>query len=242
MSSPYATHVSGLLSNAASYHQSFYDAETFHGPSLYFHQRALQTRHSADFERHLEYVYATLVSWGMHRMGPGGSKMQPFVLFRSSAEGLREQVAAAQAIDPARITNDEWNTLRSVFCGIKVMASGTSIVGNSKVMHHMIPNIVPPIDREYTFRFLRGNTSISNDLHGEWATMRTMIEEFFIPVVCDQRFAPAVKPWLDNAGLYAWDTSPMKVVDNLIIGSRKLARVVQPQGQPALDSPSGVRT
>ena len=26
------------------------------------------------------------------------------------------------------------------------MASGTSLVGNSKVMHHMLPNIVPPIE------------------------------------------------------------------------------------------------
>ena len=45
----------------------------FVGPSLYFHQKALEC-YEKEFlsDRHLEYVYATLVAWGMHRMGPGG--------------------------------------------------------------------------------------------------------------------------------------------------------------------------
>lgn len=30
--------------------------------------------------------------------------------------------------------------------GYKIMASGTTIVGNLKVMAHMIPNIIAPID------------------------------------------------------------------------------------------------
>ena len=34
----------------------------------------------------------------------------------------------------------DWSILKDIFSGLKIMASGTSLVGNSKVMHHMRPN------------------------------------------------------------------------------------------------------
>ena len=49
-----------------------------------------------------------------------------------------------------------------------------------KVMHHMLPNIVPPIDREYTLRYLCGNTNIANDLDKEWKTMMAVTVTFCI--------------------------------------------------------------
>ncbi|MDQ3666537.1 MAG: hypothetical protein M3410_08150 [Acidobacteriota bacterium] len=70
----YQERVADILTNAERYHSAYYQAETFRGPSLYFHQRALETRESADFSLHIEYVYATLASWGMHRMGKRGSE------------------------------------------------------------------------------------------------------------------------------------------------------------------------
>lgn len=210
-----------LVENAETYHKAFYVAEALRGPSLYFHQQSLATRNAPDFARHVEYVYATLVSWGMHRMGPGGSKMQPFDIFLNSAQALRERIAVCQGFAPQAMREDHWTTLREVFCGLKAMASGTSIVGNSKVMHHMMPNIVPPIDREYTFRFLRGNTNISNGIDREWAIMREMINGFFVPVVTNLAFRAKAEEWTADAGRFPWDTSLMKVVDNLIIGARK---------------------
>lgn len=221
MTDAVAEKIADLIANADRYHGAFYTAETFRGPSLYFHQQALGTRRSPDFLRHVEYVYAALVSWGMHRMGPGGSKMQPFDVFLTSAGALREKIAACQEFVPHEMRPDQWTTLRDVFCGLKVMASGTSIVGNSKVMHHMMPNIVPPIDREYTFRFLRGNTNIANGIDREWSIMRDMIAGFFMPIATDSSFAVKVSSWMGDPEEHPWDTSAMKVIDNLIIGSRK---------------------
>lgn len=40
----YENKVKDILANAEKYHQAYYKAETFVGPSLYFHQRALETR------------------------------------------------------------------------------------------------------------------------------------------------------------------------------------------------------
>ena len=217
----YEHKVRDILVNAEKYHQSYYKAETFRGPSLYFHQRALETRHEPGSLTHLEYVYATLASWGMHRMGKKGSKMQGFDAFRISTESLLEKIFQAQKYDYREMDDIKWSILESIFRGINIMASGTSIVGNSKVMHHMLPNIVPPIDREYTLWYLRGNTNIKNDLNYEWQLMKEIISRFFIPVAADTEFASKASTWISRKNFYPWDTSILKVVDNLIIGSKK---------------------
>jgi hypothetical protein len=88
-------------------------------------------------------------------------------------------------------------------------------------MHHMMPNIVPPIDREYTLRFLRGNTNIANDPRREWQLMKEIVTEFFIPVACEARFDSTAKNWMADQAAHQLDTSVLKVVDNLVIGCRK---------------------
>ena len=207
------------LEHADRCHAAYHAAETFGGPSLYFHRRALETRHAPASPQHLEYVYATLASWGMHRMGAGGSKMRAFEEFSASVEPLEKKIVEAQGFKPGAMNEAGWSTLKDIFSGLKIMASSTSLVGNSKVMHHMLPNIVPPIDREYTLRYLYGNTMIANDVDKEWRTMREIISGFFIPVAIDPAFAAKADKWI--AVQRPWDTSVMKTIDNLLIGSRK---------------------
>ena len=210
-----------ILSNAEKYHGAYYKAETFRGPSLYFHERALATRYDPSSLTHLEYVYATLASWGMHRMGRGGSKMRSFEVLSQSVQTLKDRIAEAQTFDFREMSEIKWAILREIFCGVKVMASGTTLVGNSKVMHHMLPNVIPPIDREYTLWFLRGNTTIRNDLETEWLLMKEIISQFFIPVASDTTFYSKAEQWMKRNEDYPWDTSVLKVVDNLVIGSKK---------------------
>jgi hypothetical protein len=210
-----------VLENAEIYHDAYYKAEVFRGPSLYFHERALATRNDPASLTHLEYVYATLASWGMHRMGPGGSKMQSFRVLFQSVQDLHGRIAEAQTFDFREMTDVKWAVLREIFCRIKVMASGTTLVGNSKVMHHMLPNVIPPIDREYTLSLLRGNTTIRNDLEAEWLLMKEIISEFFIPVGSDTTFHSKAVQWMERNADFPWDTSVLKVVDNLVIGSKK---------------------
>ncbi len=217
----YEDKVREILTNAEKYHDAYYKAETFRGPSLYFHQRALATRHAPVSFTHLEYVYATLASWGMHRMGRGGSKMQSFEALSKSVQALNGRIAEAQTFDFHETTDIKWSILKEIFCRVKVMASGTTLVGNSKVMHHMLPNVIPPIDREYTLWFLRGNTTIKNDLETEWLLMKEIISQFFIPVASDTAFYSKAEQWMKRREDYPWDTSVFKVVDNLVIGSKK---------------------
>ncbi len=218
----YDTQIAEILDNLDKCHEAYYVAGTFGGPSLYFHQRALETRHEPWSKPHLEYVYATLSSWGMHRMGKRGSKMEPFDIFQKSIDSLSDKIVEAQQFGFNTIDENQWAVLKEIFRGINVMLSETSLVGNSKVMHHMLPNIIPPIDRTYTLWYLRRNTNITNDINFEWSLMRDLMSGFFTPVVSNVRFQEKAHAWIGQKELFPWDTSPMKIVDNLIIGVKNL--------------------
>ena len=221
MMTSYEEKVKEILEKAGEYHKAYYEAKTFGGPSLYFHQRALDTRQTPDSLTHLEYVYATLASWGMQKMGPKGAKMQYFDTYRQSILCMIEKIKEAQKFDIRDMNEHKWVLIKEIFQGINVMASSISLVGNSKVMHHMLPNIVPPIDHEYTLDYLRGNKNIKADLDDEWQIMMGIISDFFIPIASDNDFEKKALNWIERKNEYPWDTSILKVVDNLVIGRKK---------------------
>ena len=109
-------------------------------------------------EQYLLLVYATLISWGMHRMGPKGAKMKDFRHFRKSIEKnanvictLSKYKLQGKDFDLNKIKED----LRQLFLGIDVMASGSRFVSSSKIMHFLLPELVPPMDRQYTLKFFK---------------------------------------------------------------------------------------
>jgi len=213
----YQHQISSLIENLETLHQLFYAKAIFSGPSLYFHRKALEARHMPDNERYLEYVYATLVSWGMHRMGAGGSKMLPFNEFKSSVDILKNEISEAQNIDITNITVADWVRLEKIFKGIKIMKTETNIVGNSKVMAHLMPNIVPPIDRAYTLRYLK--ETVKNGHEFEWPLMKNIIEKFFIHIATNKSFSNLANRWMGDQNKNPWDTSAFKIIDNLVIAA-----------------------
>jgi len=102
------------------------------------------------------------------------------------------------------------------------MASGTSLVGNSKVMAHLVPNLIPPVDRQYTLTFLFGHGRITNGIESEWRTLAEILTGFFYPILQSQPFQLRAKGWLSANQQPSSDTSELKIVDNLIIGLLKI--------------------
>ncbi len=213
--------ITQVLKKADFYHRQYYAVKTFGGPSLHFHRRALGLEGSVLPDLRIELIYGVLASWGMHRMGKGGSKMMPFDVFQESLRGTGDQIARARRINPAVMNEGDWRVLKFIFKNIRVMATGTTIVGNSKVMSHLVPNAIAPVDREYTLKFLFGNGNITNDLDKEWLLLRKIHEEFFYSIVNDARFAKQACMWIANQVEWPWDTSELKVADNLVIGAMK---------------------
>jgi hypothetical protein len=160
-------------------------------------------------------------------MGPGGSKMREFEEFRNSLQVVWPAALRLQGKTPADINASDWTELKGVFCGIRCMASGTSLVGNSKVMAHLLPNLIPPVDREYTLKFLFRNDQITNGIEVEWGKIEQVLQDFFYPVAQSPLFQSRAKGWLAHNDRFLWDTSPLKILDNLVIGFSKIVRAKQ---------------
>lgn len=216
-----APKVTRVLRNAGSYHRQYYAVKTFGGPSLHFHRRALGLDGRVPVKGMPELIYGVLASWGMHRMGKGGSKMLPFETFEASVHAIAADIAKAKRIAPAAMRDANWSLLETIFKGIRVMKSKTSIVGNSKVLAHLLPHAVAPVDREYTLKFLFQSGNITNHLDKEWLLFRKIHEEFFYPIANDAVFQKQATKWIGNQSKWPWDTSPLKVIDNLVIGAMK---------------------
>jgi hypothetical protein len=213
-----------LLQSLDAAHDAYYRAGIFGGPSLHFHLRALEAGKGGDLDSFSESAYALLAAWGMHRMGRGGSKMVEFEEFHASLKPLWATLLRLQRIVPDDLDGGGWQELSRVFCGISCMATGTSLVGNSKVLAHAIPNLVPPVDREYTLKFLYGSGNIANHIDRECQTFQTILRDFFYPVAGSSQFQSKAREWLQQPADFRWDTSPLKIVDNLVIGLMKTQR------------------
>jgi hypothetical protein len=210
-----------LLRNLNAAHTAFYEAAVFSGPSLHFHLRALAAAQAGDLASFSEAVYAVLASWGMHRMGPGGSKMREFEEFAASLTAVWPLVLRLQGTLPHELTDGHWDDLAALFFGIKSMKSETSLVGASKVMAHAVPKLVAPVDRAYTLTFLYGHGRVRNDPQAEWITLRKVLQDFFYPVAASPTFVKKAQAWMKQPATFRWDTSPLKMIDNLLIGFQK---------------------
>ena len=218
----FEAHREVVLSSLDCAHDAYYRASVFSGPSLHFHLQSLEARKKNEFELFAELVYAVLTAWGMHRMGPGGSKMREFDDFRDSLAKVWPLAQDLQDVDPDNFNEEHLAGLEQIFTGLRVMASGTSLIGNSKVLAHLLPNIVPPVDRAYTLRFLYGHGRIENGIVDEWEKLRCILVHFFYPVVLSSRFREKAAEWIERKDTFKWDTSPLKVADNLVIGLSKI--------------------
>jgi hypothetical protein len=211
----------------------FEQSNAFPGPSLYFHERALARRrvHSRasdllEDELFFEYVYAVLPAWGMHRMGRQAAKVGKF---GDMVESFRRSLSRIEALWDRRIVaippdevDQVGRTVWDVISNLKVSTSGTRIVAGSKALHHVLPDLVPPIDRQYTFRFFTGQMNVA---HGE---RRAFLEWF--PYLCEigRERRSGIERAMERGGFMA--TGPAKVVDNAIMGFMQLRGAAPGQG------------
>jgi hypothetical protein len=211
-----------LLGRLDEAHSEFYLAATFGGPSLHFHRRTLQAIDRNNFDESVEYLYALLASWGMHRMGLGGSKMREFEGFKESLKRVWPITLELRHKIPSDLEDEDWSSLRKTFCELRCMDSGTSLVANSKVMAHLLPKLVPPVDRQYTLKFLFKHGRITNGIELEWRRLEEILTGFFYPIADSSVFKDRAAEWLTRPDQFKWDTSTLKIVDNLVIGLSKM--------------------
>jgi hypothetical protein len=222
--------IEALIEGFDEHVRYFEAANAFSGPSLYFHHRAIARRRThtsvmallAD-EQFLEYVYAVLPSWGMHRMGPQRAKVTDFgelvAALRAAAPVLTElwplQITRLAPGSVPAVSKRAWQ----VIAGIRASTSATQIGAGSKTLHHVLPDLIPPIDRQYTFRFFTGQTEV------RFGDQRAFLDWFPALTEIAERCRAPIDAALGRGGVLA--TGPAKVIDNAIIGFMQ-AKSAQP--------------
>jgi hypothetical protein len=204
-----------------SYVDFYFQLPKFSGPSVYFHEKTIGlVRNSNNFEDLIistnfqESCYATLTSWGMHKMGPTGPKLKNFKDFSESILQNKTKILSLKPYHLNEITEDQMKNLLPqidlLFQNINIMDSGIKLVGNSKLLHHILPDLIPPMDREYTLNFFYGNKLVDS------SNERKKFSEifFFFWYIC-KKLDLQNDDYLKYPG---FTTSIPKLIDNAIIG------------------------
>lgn len=211
-----AERIDDLCRNFLDYLACFDRAEHFAGPSLYFHQRAIQRRRelnspraAIEDERFREYLYATLAAWGLVRMG--GVKMHDFGRLTQSLARCAPRIELLAGLQIEALSADKVTSVAKHICTIigelEITEATAKLVANTKALHHLLPELVPPIDRKHIGRFFGWQPVRMQD---HWQPFTDMFPRF-----C--QIARTVGP-SQYVGTGEWRTSPTKVLDNAILG------------------------
>lgn len=212
--------VNKLIQNFDKCIEKFNESRKFTGPSVYFHDQTInmhKKEESVDLIQDkvfLEYLYATLASWGMHRMGPGNTKLSEFEIFQKSILLEKEKIEKLQNLEIDSIPENELpQTIKEIYQIISRLQVGigdTKIVIGAKTLHHILPKLVPPIDGEYTMKFFYNNrqTALSP---GEDIAFNEMFKQFV-------KIAKICQPTIISHIGSGMNTSNTKVIDNAIVG------------------------
>lgn len=216
--------VHDICLNANQYHDLFYKEEHFYGPSLHFHRRALGLDgKNIQTECKSELIYAMLTSWGMHRMGLKGPKMVDFKRFSNSINNLHIESSSVSELsykDLIDADSEKWEEVHGIFNQLDVMESSISLVSHSKVLAHLFPHLIAPIDREYTLKYLYGKTNICGNKEYQWQLLKKIHVEFFYPICKCLKVKKLIEKWMSmDCYSSSWDTSLLKTIDNLVIGA-----------------------
>ena len=161
-----------LLTNISKYYEKSKDIDKeFGGPSKYFHIECIESgKDNYLGDRHIEMLYATLTAWGMHRMGnpeKTKTKLKYFKQFKESICKLKKELNQLRNIELKELDNNK-EIIRRIFSKLDLTESNSIIVVNSKAMHHLLWDLIPPIDRQHTVRFFKYPTNEFRNKKGHY--------------------------------------------------------------------------
>jgi hypothetical protein len=211
------------LDDLASSFAECLDTFTHRGPfsemQLRAHVKALMRRRlfpsageAVNDDEFADAVRDTLGHWGV---GTRGAELVPVEAFRGelrklarNLDGLDQLQIDDPALDGPKTALMVWNLLDSICL---VMKNGqpvkNKVVSGTKALHHVLPKLVFPIDREYTQTFFGWhNPEFQNNPQ----------DCFILIFVSIASLAKVINLAQLVGG--AWLSSPAKILDNAIVG------------------------
>jgi hypothetical protein len=203
----------------------------FGGPCVYFHLECLRAGREAFLSRrHIEMLYATLTAWGMHRMGDADTtktKLSDWDCFQASLVCTASALAEFRNCKMSEMSESQYSQtvsrLRDCYEKLKLSKSGATIVVNSKAFYHLLPDLIPPIDRQYTIRFFTRPPEQWRDIKGKFRVISlpsgtdAQFSLFHKTCVEIKRLADKIDPALFEAELHQHGVTAPKALDNAIV-------------------------
>jgi hypothetical protein len=194
---------------------------TGHGRNIY---RRIIARHreTKDLNKLLDdpgfipLIRQTLIEWGMDQQGAELASLEEIEKTIFQHRPLLLKLYPHQLRQLADKTLEEITPrLELAFGGLKIMKSKRRIVGVSKALHFLLPDLVMPIDGTYTLPAFFWRNKFTTDPEKETADF---IHIFQSTALAARRLklTPA-----DVSG-EGWNTSIPKLIDNAIIGLSKI--------------------
>jgi len=191
----------------------------FSGPSLYFHQKAIEDARGRDFlgEKHLQMIYAVLPSWGMHRMGNTKAKVINFDKFEEQIDKVADDLRKLRRKDENILSENSVETALDLIFRIHISESESRLVSSSKTLHHILPDLIPPFDRAYSRRFMvQDHKKFDthpiqlNSINREKEIAKEFITEMKVFI---EKYGKKMEGYKDDV----FNTSLPKIFDNLIV-------------------------
>jgi hypothetical protein len=156
----------------------------------------------------VESLYETLKAWGI---GSRRSRLHPLQQFHAALLAAAPNVAALETLRVDAEALDVDNTVEALWKIIdtfKVVENDAQLVAGTKTLHHVLPDLVPSMDREYTQQFFRWHNPQFQ--YGQ----RKCFETAYAALILVARKVDARQ----YVGTDLWNTSVTKVLDNALVG------------------------
>lgn len=151
-------------------------------------------------------LWETLKAW----LGARGSRLEPYEEFCSAVRGKLDELRRLEALlidDPELDVSTTANALWALIDTLGIVNNNARLVSCTKTLHHLLPNLVVPMDRRFTQTFFGWHNPEFQ------YQQRRVFHEAFRQFVVIARSVPL--------GRYVgsgWHTSRTKVLDNALVG------------------------
>jgi len=104
--------------------------------------------------------------------------------------------------------------VKFVFKNLNVMKTKRQIVGVSKTLHFLLPDLILPIDGKYSMNFFYGYNKYSDNINAEYETLNDIL-------IRSHQIVKNLNLSESDVDDEKWKTSIPKLIDNAIIGFSK---------------------
>jgi hypothetical protein len=134
------------------------------GPCIHFHRKTIslwedQIKNGKDTYRAIladdefpEAIYATLTAWGMNRLG-GGPKLKDYGDFKANLLSIADYLEGIRGFNILQSERVK-RIIETIYSKIDPSENTRDLIAKSKTLHHLNPELFPPIDRRYTLNLL----------------------------------------------------------------------------------------